>query len=283
MILYPADRSGTGRIDAAFGREYEAAVSTGLFSVALFNYDQWLSGNTLELYGAPDVAMTAVYRGWMLKPERYRALYDELKGMGIELVTNPTCYEKLHLFPNVYDEIQVDTARTVIIPDGEEINIGRIRTQFDRFMVKDYVKSVKGTDFPGFFDATVTQETFDEQMKTFYKYRGTRYIGGICIKEYLELKRYDRNTNEYRVFYMNHEMGTVSRNSLQGNYTPQPPKEMLARYAQLGSPFYTVDYAELKDGSWKIIEVGDGGVSGLSDGQNAEGFYRTLYHAFSGL
>ena len=48
----------------------------------------------------------------------------------------------------------------------------------------------------------------------------------------------------------------------------------------LDSVFYTVDFAELSDGSWKVIETGDGGVSGLSDGQDAGAFYRSLYWAF---
>ena len=47
------------------------------------------------------------------------------------------------------------------------------------------------------------------------------------------------------------------------------------------SPFYTIDYAELEDGSWKIIEAGDGGVSGLSPGQDAVAWYRSVYRAFA--
>ena len=54
----------------------------------------------------------------------------------------------------------------------------------------------------------------------------------------------------------------------------------LEKYRNLASPFYTVDYAELEDGSWKIVEAGDGSVSGLSEGQDYEHFFRTLYHCF---
>ena len=89
-----------------------------------------------------------------------------------------------------------------------------------------------------------------------------------------------KNTNEFRVFYIRNEVGTISRNSLQGEYTPEPPKALIQKYKRLGSLFYTIDYAELTDGSWKIIEAGDGQVSGLSDGQDAEFFYRTLHQAF---
>ena len=45
--------------------------------------------------------------------------------------------------------------------------------------------------------------------------------------------------------------------------------------------FYTVDFAELADGSWKIIEAGDGSVSGLSDGQDYVAFFRALYQCLT--
>lgn len=64
---------------------------------------------------------------------------------------------------------------------------------------------------------------------------------------------------------------------MQADYTAEPPEELVNKYKNLGSPYYTVDYAELSDGSWKIIEAGDGGVSGLSPGQDAEAYYRALY------
>ena len=149
-------------------------------------------------------------------------------------------------------------------------------------MVKDYVKSVKGTSFPKFFDSTVTQEEFDEKMKLFYNYRGDLYTGGICVKEYLSLKRYGDKTNEYRVFYINNEIATISRNSGQMEFTPAPPEQLLEKYRYLGSPYYTLDYAELEDGKWKILETGDGQVSGLSDNQNYNAYFRALYQCLNG-
>ena len=79
---------------------------------------------------------------------------------------------------------------------------------------------------------------------------------------------------------MTHEIGSVCRNSGQGNYTPEPPKSLLEKYKDLDSPYYTIDYAELSSGEWKALEAGDGQVSGLSDYQNAEQYFRTLYYAF---
>lgn len=148
-------------------------------------------------------------------------------------------------------------------------------------MVKDFVKSVKGTEFPRYFDRSITQEEFDKWMEVFYKYRGELLTGGICIKEFLDFKHYGDRTNEYRVFYANHEITTISRNSAQGIYAPLPPQDLIEKYRNLDSIYYTVDYAELEDGRWKVVKAGDGGVSGLSEFQDYEQYYRALYHSFN--
>ena len=86
------------------------------------------------------------------------------------------------------------------------------------------MKSVKGTEFPSFFDETITQEAFDRWMEVFYHYRANLLTGGICIKEFLPLKRYAGKTNEYRVFYFQHEILSICRNSLQPDTVPEVPK-----------------------------------------------------------
>lgn len=79
---------------------------------------------------------------------------------------------------------------------------------------------------------------------------------------------------------MKHVVATVSRNSGQMNTTMNPPKELIEKYSELPSIYYTVDYAELSDGTWRVIEAGDGSVSGLSENQDYEAYYRALYTCF---
>ena len=281
LILYPSEYFDTKKIDPDFAAEREAAQSIGCYQTAVMNYDDWLQGEPLCITPMPQRCARAIYRGWMLKPEQYRNLYQDLLSYGIELVTKPWEYNKFHLFPNIYPDIQANTARMLAYPAGVSVPVDEVKKQFTRFMVKDYVKSVKDTNFPQYFDQSVTQEEFDRWMQVFYKYRDNLFTGGICVKEYLDLRRYEGRPNEFRVFYMGGRVSTVSRNSLQGEYTPTPPKALLEKYENLGSPFYTLDVAELEDGTWKILEAGDGQVSGLSDGQDAKAFYRSLYYAFS--
>lgn len=280
LIVFPSSIFNIAKVDEDLRQEYNAVLSTGLFDVALFGYDKWFNEDKLVIKNAPKEERFAIYRGWMMKPEQYDRFYNALMENNIMLVTKPEHYRLMHLFPNVYEAVKEDTAKMKRYPLHKQIDVEQLKKSFQKFMVKDYVKSVKGTLFPQFFDQEINQEDFDQWMEVFYQYRGKLLTGGICIKEFLNLKYYGVHTNEYRVFYINHEAATVSRNSGQGNYTPQPPQDLIKKYKNLDSPYYTIDFAELDNGAWKIIEAGDGEVSGLSENQNYEQYFRTLYQYF---
>ena len=277
-LLYPGSFLNYREIEEDMREEYLAAMETGLFRTVLFNYDEWLAGDGLRIRSDGMISNPVVYRGWMLKPNEYEKLYSDLETQGIQLITSPEEYQNLHLFPNVYPDIKADTAGMMIFED-RNVDVEAVKRVFSKFMVKDSVKSVKGTEFPAFFDSSVTQQEFDEWMQVFYKYRGDLLTGGICIKEYLDLKRYDGKSNEFRVFYANHEIISISRNSGQPDYTCTPSEHLINKYSGLKSPYYTIDYAELSDGTWRIIEAGDGSVSGLSPKQDAAAYFRALYQA----
>ena len=234
-------------------------------NVLLFSYDTFLEEEKLRLKGDKSLACTVIYRGWMLKPEKYAELYDKLQNVDLQLITTPSEYKRMHSFPEIYPELIEDTAPMIVYDDPEKIDYEQIRKTFRKCMVKDYVKSVKGTDFPKCISTEIGEDEFRSLIRKFLSYRGNLYTGGICIKEFLELKRYGEKTNEYRVFYCNNQAITISRNSGQPEYLPEPPEALIKKYSNLNSSFYTVDYAEAADGSWKIIEAGDGQVSGLSD------------------
>lgn len=280
MILFPSSFFSITKVDEDLQKEYDAVRATGLFRTVLFGYDKWFHEGRLIVRDEPEEEHLAVYRGWMMKPDQYERFYNLLLDKNIRLVTGPEQYNLMHIFPNVYESVKDDTAKMEVYPLHTQINVEHLKEAFQKFMVKDYVKSVKGTEFPKFFDQSITQHDFDRWMEVFYKYRGDLLTGGICIKEYLDLKHYGEHTNEYRVFYINHEIATVCRNSGQGNYAQKPPQELLGKYRNLGSPYYTVDFAELSDGTWRIMEAGDGGVSGLSEDQDYEHYFRVLRQCF---
>ena len=280
-ILFPSSFFDGKKVDEDLQSEYEAVSNTGLWDTIFFNYDKWFNEGKLVLSEDIPERINAVHRGWMMKAEQYQRFYAALLEAGVELVTKPAEYEYFHYFPNVYRSIEVDTPRIITVSAGEQYQLSDIQKSFNRFMVKDYVKSVKGTDFPKFFTRDTTDEEFKNAMELFYKYRGELISGGLCFKEFVDLKTYGDKTNEYRVFYIGNQVASISRNSLQPSYTPEPPLDLINKYKDLPSTFYTLDYAELDDGSWKILEAGDGSVSGPSDGQNLEAFYRALYQCLN--
>lgn len=280
LILFPSSYFDVKKVDEDLIDEYRGAKATDLFDIIIFGYDKWFNENKLVLTDIPETKRKAVYRGWMMKPDKYKKFYNQLLENNIELVTSPKEYELMHIFPNIYKHFGNDTAKMKLYPLHEKIDVNDLKKTFKRFMIKDYVKSVKGTNFPKFFDESISQEEFDQWMEVFYKYRGNLLTGGICVKEFLQLKYYGERINEYRVFYINHKVATISRNSAQGNFTPEVPRDLVDKYNDIDSLYYTVDFAELEDGSWKVIEAGDGSVSGLSEFQDAEQYYRALYQCF---
>lgn len=279
-VIFPSDYFNPEAVDPDYRQEYDAVLENEWLTPILFNYEAWFQNGKLSLSELSDAVRGAVYRGWMMKPEQYGRFYEELRKQKVYLMTNPKEYSTLHMLPNIYEQLREDTARIMTFPLHAKIDVALLKKSFKRFMVKDYVKSVKGTEFPAYFDESITQDEFDRWMKVFYEYRGDLLTGGICVKEYLELKWYGGKTNEYRMFCANKKEISLEPNSCQGALTPKPPIELLEKYCFLDSPFYTVDFGELADGTWKIIETGDGGVSGLSDGQDARPFYRALRMAF---
>ncbi len=280
-ILFPSEYGNVNKVDWDYQCEYEAAIQNG-FDCLLFSFDDWVGSGSLKL----DKVITeplgvVIYRGWMMKPVQYQKLYEVLQEKGITLLNTPEQYEVCHVFQNAYPYVEIDTAKSMFFPLNEqgelpEISGTQILQELGTFFIKDYVKSVKGYDFPKYFASLESDEEFQGYLERFIRLRGDLFTGGICAKSYLQLKRYDENTNEYRVFYLKGEILSISRNSNQPLYTKEPPTELIEKYAKLPSLFYTIDYAQKEDGDFVVIETGDGGVSGLSPNQDAQLYYRRL-------
>ena len=261
-MLFPGDFYSLNNVNDNFSAEVDAAVSCDCFDVLLFNFDEYIDGAPLKLSKpAENCSKSLVYRGWMMKPKEYERLYSDLVKLGFDPITKPGSYEKMHCFPNAATSFVGQTPNILVFPaqDGKvEVDASLINSTFDRFLIKDYVKSVKGSSFPSSIQTPVTQEEIDELVKRFVELRGPLFTGGIVIKEYVELKRYGKATNEWREFkFIRGSRVSLERNSNQPKDCPKPPEDYLMTRNQVIAPFYTVDYAELEDGSWTIVEVGE--------------------------
>ena len=156
-----------------------------------------------------------------------------------------------------------------------------VNETFNRFMMKDFVKSVKGFDFPSFFKTPISEAELDKYAIRFVELRDNLFTGGIVLKEYIELKKYQSTTNEYRVFYLQGSILTISKNSNQPDNTPPLPEELAYKYIGLSSHYYTVDFGELDSGEFIILETGDGQVSGLSPNQHIFKYYDEIRYILS--
>lgn len=277
-IIFPSSMENVNEVDTVYKEEYVAASRIKNLNVFLFDYSEWFFNKKIQLNkGTSEAKEICIYRGWMFKPNEYKIFYHELADKNLQLLTAPAQYNRMHEFPLIYPKVAENTPRIKTYAFNERINIKELQKIFARFLVKDYVKSVKNTSFPKFFDQKTSQTDFDNWMKVFYKYRSDLLTGGICIKEYVDLKKYADHTNEWRVFYFHGNPFIILPNSGQSKEAPSVPQALVDKYSNLESPFYTIDYGEETNGQWIIIETGDGGVSGLPDNTNVNKFYKGLF------
>jgi len=273
LILFPSDYFDRKNVDPDFNAEYEAVCRIPEFKIVLFNYDGFISGEPLKIYPEASHVGDCVYRGWMLKPEQYKRLYDLLQGKGILLINTPVEYDTCHLFPHSRRFLHSDTPKSLCYQDGEAIYWDIVNRTFNKFMIKDYVKSVKGTGFPTFFETPVNANEMRNRILEFIELRGSLFTGGIVLKEYVDLKKYGETTNEYRAFFLDNQLLSLCRNSNQSETCRSVPLDFVSRFNKLPSNYYTVDFAELSNGDWIVIETGDGQVSGLSPNQYPFKYY----------
>ena len=276
LILFPSDYFDAKKVDPEYMAEYEAVSQIPELKTVLFNYDGFVSGEPLKIYPKDFYTGDCIYRGWMLTPEQYRKLYSILQDNDILLINTPNEYETCHLFPVARHFLCSDTPESLCYKDGEAIYWDIVNRTFKRFMVKDYVKSVKGTNFPVFFETPIKSKEMNKRISEFIELRGNLYTGGIVLKEYVDLKKYGDTTNEYRAFFLDNQLLSLCRNSNQSEACCTVPLDFVNKFNELPSNYYTVDFAELTEGGWIVIETGDGQVSGLSPNQFPFKYYDNM-------
>jgi len=281
LILFASDYFDIKKVDDDYAAEHEAVCRIPEFKPVHYNYDEFVDDKPLKLYPNNYYTGECLYRGWMLTPQQYTALYSKLREKGIHLINTSAQYEVCHCFPNAYTYVETHTPRILYFPTGASIDWGLVNSTFSRFMIKDAVKSVKGHDFPSAFETPIIASEMDAHVENFRNLRGKLFTGGILLKEYVNFKKYGNSTNEYRAFYLKNNLLSLSRNSNQPETCPTPPQGLIEKYAKLPSNYYTVDFGELNNGQWIVIETGDGQVSGLSPMQFAFKYYDDIRFALN--
>lgn len=270
--------------DEDYEIEYIAAQDNGN-KVALFSYEDMEQGK-LSLYGDEIKGLT-IYRGWMMKPEMYRAFYEQCKKKDIILINDPTRYKECHLLPSWYDKVFPNTARSVWTEGGDIEKAIAMLDDFDSdVIVKDYVKSRKHEWYEACF---VSNNSCGEKViKTFVERQGENLVGGIVLREFLKLKKAGYHnqsgmpiSEEYRVVVA---LGKVVSVTAYWEGQTEDRIDKIGEFAlectrKIRSNFYTVDVAVKTNGDLVVMEVGDGQVSGLQE-ETAEKYYEKIGKSF---
>ena len=265
--------------------EVEAVGELGLNS-HLVRTEDVVDGHLDRLERAlpPGQGQPLLYRGFMLTEEEYDQLYDELVRLGYSPVTNPADYAEMHYLPNYYPAIEKLASPATWIWDTDLDEAWEAASSLGEppYLVKDHVKSAK-EDWSNscFIPPGADREVFDRTCKSFIEFRGDRFERGLAFRRFLPLRKLGESDqgypihDEYRLFFWQGQllMGEAYH-ELGGEQNDFSRFELLGE--KFGSPFFTADVAQLENGEWMIIEMGDGGVSALPPLVEPFAFYELL-------
>ncbi|MBQ3266961.1 MAG: hypothetical protein IJH08_03485 [Atopobiaceae bacterium] len=195
-LLFPADYFDKRSPDGAMRAEYEAAVAEGRLDVSLFDLELFDERGRASL-ARPflDPGLPLIYRGWMMKPGEYGSFHRALVGLGLRPITSPEAYAEFHMFPLAYERHEAlrSSSPGLLAFPGTGADADAVNGRFERFMVKDYVKSVKGTSVPASVRTPISQGDLDALVAEFVRLRGGLFTEGIVLKEVVDLRRYGPN------------------------------------------------------------------------------------------
>lgn len=290
-ILFCSDPLNHTAVDAAYKEEFEVAKAAG-FQTERVNIEALMEGETrsaIQKVTGEQTETLAFYRGWMLKPEQYQHLYEELRYKNIRLINSPEQYVWCHHLPNNYETIESLTARslwTQAVRDQEVIS--ELLKQFGKqpIIVKDYVKSRKhewheACYIPDASDETLARNVIDR----FVNLQANELAGGIVLREYIRFEFLAAHpisgmplTNERRLFFLNRSL--IANLDYWGELAYEredaPLEPFLELAGRINSSFFTMDIAKTVTGEWMVVEVGDAQVSGLPERTNVSAFYEAI-------
>ena len=250
MFLYPAEPFA-GRVpDEAYVQEQAQAEQMQLTS-ALLDIEALLEGNlsrSLRWVQPSEELCPAVYRGWMLRPDVYDALYQGLSAKNWQLINSPAQYLHTHHLPESFAAIADSSPRTVWLParntgevDWEAVQTALVSFGSAPLIVKDYVKSRKHEWDEACFipDAADTAHAL-RVIQTFLTRQGSEFQGGLVLRafeNFAPLAEHSRSgmplTREYRLFFLGGHIIGASPYWEEGEYPVEPlPLAFLRGYRE---------------------------------------------------
>lgn len=160
-------------------------------------------------------------------------------------------------------------------------------------LVKDWIKSRKSEWFEACYIPDVRDRAHTMKViEAFIRLTEMADLaGGLVFREFEEFERIGTHTktrmpviNEWRCMMLHDRCFYRAPYWSDGDYqnVEAPPQSVIDRVAQAAgklSAFWSLDLARKPDGTWRVIEVGSGGASGVPDGGDKAAFYRALREA----
>jgi len=287
LILFPHEPFSPGTIDSEFAGECGAARSIG-FPTGFYDHETLEAGQPREALNRlprAEFPQRLILRGWMIPGNEYAALFDELTRKGYTPQTPPEAYEQAHYLPFAYPLTEDHTPRSAWIEGDDPEAAWALYQEFceSDTIIKDWVKSAKSRWKDGcFLPAGTTKERFAEIFAVFREERGKLFNRGVVLREFMPIVERGSDirglpiVEETRLFFWHGKL------LVRPDARNPSPLDELIRWETIAkrfrSPFITIDVAFLTDGCWKIVEVGDGGVSGLPMGLEPERFFAALWN-----
>lgn len=251
-----------------FAAEAAAARAAGI-PVALVDHDALTqSGDAGQAVArVPEGHSDAVYRGWMVRAGQYEALAGALAVRGVTLRTSPAQYQRAHELPGWYPAFAGLTPDSAWTSGDDRAAFDKARAELGasgQAVVRDYVKSMKHYwDTAMYIPDLADTDAAWQVASRFRALREDEYVGGFVLRRFESF-----TSGEARTWWFNGECALVTPHP----DTPESPAaepgslplaEIAPRLRALGLAFATVDLALRADGTWRLVEVGDGQVSGL--------------------
>jgi hypothetical protein len=286
-ILFPAFPDAVREPDPAFWREWEAIKDLNI-PWRIVELEAFMDRNYDRAFRhlPQGSGQTVLYRGWILKEHEYRDLETQLHQRGYRLFTPTASYAGATFFPNYYPGIRHLTPPAVWSEGSDPESAWRRAQTLGRsaYIIKDYVKSVKELwDKACYIREEATKDEFCDACRHLVKVRGDRFEGGIVVRPFVPLRFLDTSAfgpqpifEEYRLFFLQGQLLWSSRyDRVGGEVTDFSAFLSLGRL--IPSPFFSADVAVTEDGRLILIELGDGGASGLPRAVPVRDFYERLW------
>lgn len=284
-FLFCADPLRLSRPDPQFADELVAARAAG-GRIALLDHDALLAGDA-----AGAVARVARdsgpywYRGWMIPSGRYAELEAVLAARGCTLLTGAAGYRRAHELPGWYEEFDGLTPLSVwcALAPGAPAPTADVLAGLAAPLgpgpgiVKDFVKSRKHE----WFEACYVPELADREqlaavVSRFVQLQDAFLAGGLVLRAFEPFVA----GGEARVWWVDGEAVLTSAHPDTPNTPDRDPVPELPSLREavgrLGLRWVTTDLALREDGVWRVVEVGDGQVSGLPAGAEAGELFAAL-------